>query len=350
MLDLDNFLCRLVEGRVSSALIYAVCAVSVNFSRHPSVMSISTRTYGQRFARLSRRRMIVAPERTACLDRIQTLCFLALYEVGEANGKQAWCDISMLRIFNNFTAWLIQNSAAAYGVMQLAITGDMLSADEHAPVDLAYEYLCIAERELCLGHNLTPSIRCIKIYRPEEAELESTLPSGHVIEMLDLLLKISAFSRKSHTQCDLNTLSADSEFMSHRQALDKFLLCHPEELQVDPEDFCEGAKDLRPQFENLQCSLAWHCCVIMLNRVYLPVPKIWDQANAFPPSHQTVEDKSQLFPVALGPFLEERIKECESSASTICSICNDLMTCEIFLLVCIHYTSNLDCFYFWSAG
>lgn len=84
---------RLTQQKCTQAFLYGVCAVSVKFSRHPSLMSPSGQASRMRFATQARLQMTTPPRAELFLDRIQSLCLLASYEFGEGNGIQAWCDI-----------------------------------------------------------------------------------------------------------------------------------------------------------------------------------------------------------------------------------------------------------------
>lgn len=221
--------------------------------------------------------------------------------------------------------------------MRVAIAGSFLSTHELKNFDLTYGYIRLLERELCLGHSLTPSVMPLSSWKTNPhrvLDAESSLPSGDVDKVLDLLLQIQTFSRKTQTKIEPPSWSVDSEFNSYRQSLDKYMLCHLDEIQLTSETLTEALFDGKSKFQSLHCSLVWHCCVISLNLVYLPIQVAAEAENMTNGiARSSGEDRLLNFPLAPKPFLMERIRACESSASIICDICKDIMSCDYFLLV-----------------
>ncbi len=211
-------------------------------------------------------------------------------------------------------------------------------SEDYHPLKSAHRYLLILEREFCLGHKLTPSIyhpSPSELYPLLESEQETRPGSNHLSDILDLLLRIQTFSREIYSEQSPSPWSVDSEFMIYREALDRILICHSDEFQFTPEELTRTGGDKEVQLENLHCSLAWHCAVILLNRVFLPIPTIPEEESPNLSTSAALQACDRYFPLAPKPFLEERIQACETSASTICDICRDVLDSELFLLVCV---------------
>ncbi|KAJ5498164.1 fungal-specific transcription factor domain-containing protein [Penicillium expansum] len=114
----------------------------------------------------------------------------------------------------------------------------------------------------------------------------------------------------------------NSEFRALQDDLEEYLLRHPSTFR-----FGSNSPSSRPsKQEDLDASISsmiWHCCVIILNRTFLPIPER---------RPQTTEDGGQEppircieFPNAPPLFLKERIYRCESSADAICDISQNVI-------------------------
>lgn len=153
----------------------------------------------------------------------------------------------------------------------------------------------------------------------------------HLIELLELQIRMQRFltiplevSVQSHWQ-------EDSTFRKVQSELDKFLLHFPDEI-------CSTQPVLHRWLDEgcvtpIHCSLTWHCCVILLNRVCLPIRvaqsnEMRDDCDGYVASADQIS-----YPNEPVHFLAERKNACIASASSVATICNEFMTRGNFLPV-----------------
>lgn len=271
--------------------------------------------------------------------------------MGEANGTQAWCDIcestetDLLIVNSILHAELTLLLAAAYALIQIAKISDLVNKESSASIDISLTCLCILERELCLGHDLRPSTIVTPSgshsVRPVEHVDEMT-QAMYLVEILDLMLQIQIFSKESFAAQSEPVWSVRSQFMAYKQTLDRFLIRHSDEFQFASEDNDTAEESLERKIFNLHSSLAWHCSVILLNRVFLPLPHPPSSMMSSLPTLNFPEDNDVQFPLAPKPFVDERVQACQASASRICGLCRDVLDCDIFLLVCAPPQSRIS--------
>lgn len=88
-----DFFDRLKSGSKEVGLLcLAMAAASVRYLGHGAAETESGECKGILFTQKVRIGLL-GPMNRNSVDRIQTLCLLALYEAQSANGAQAWCDL-----------------------------------------------------------------------------------------------------------------------------------------------------------------------------------------------------------------------------------------------------------------
>ncbi|KAF1843688.1 uncharacterized protein K460DRAFT_368549 [Cucurbitaria berberidis CBS 394.84] len=309
-----SFLQQLAQEGCSRAMLFSICATSFKFSRHRSILFKTRAASHQQFAATARRCLIAAPDRNGVLDRVQCLCVLARYEMGESNGLQAWCDIS-----------------TAFTLIRVARADEAHTATNQGAMNRLLMCLQVTERELCLGHNLEPSADSIHHALALSSDPYETHSATQITAILDLMLSIERYSKGPYTAPLTPLWSVDSEFMNHRQALDKYLVQNLPRLQFASEELLQDDDEIGKKLDDLYCALAWHCSVVLLNRVFLP-RIVSRQPHRDSSRESPLPLDSTDFPSVPKGFLAEQIVSCESSALSICDICSNVLDCDSFLI------------------
>ncbi|CAK7235780.1 hypothetical protein SEUCBS140593_009396 [Sporothrix eucalyptigena] len=220
------------------------------------------------------------------------------------------------------------------------------SLSERQSLENAQKYLAIAEAYHCISHTLLPSSYqdnrklCVTSWKtnnrvsPHENELENQHDLASTQQFLDLLhvlVRIKQLCSTPFLQQEPPPWSLDSAFCAVQIELESILVRRVETIRMSA--FNSHSHDESTMVEQTMkterstlCALLWHCCVIILNRTYLPIPERRtpggdDHGGAAPEEVHCVD-----FPSAPYLFVQERIHRCESSASAVFGLCRDLVT------------------------
>ncbi|KGO73525.1 Protein of unknown function DUF3468 [Penicillium expansum] len=239
------------------------------------------------------------------VNNVKTMCVLIDYEASRAHGRQAWIDIAMGR-----------------SLVQLARSHNELDAEQTQVLTVAERYLAIAQASHCLGHRHLQPLSSRPANRPRLECAPCPEDCPHLVELLELLACIHQLCLTPFKEQNPPPWTLNSEFRALQDDLEEYLLRHPSTFR-----FGSNSPSSRPsKQEDLDASISsmiWHCCVIILNRTFLPIPER---------RPQTTEDGGQEppircieFPNAPPLFLKERIYRCESSADAICDISQNVI-------------------------
>lgn len=226
--------------------------------------------------------------------------------------------------------------------MQLARSDCELDTEQTQALVIAERFLAIAQVSHCLGHrHLQPTnSRPAKRPRLECAPCPEDCP--HLIELLEVLASIYQLCLIPFKEHNPLPWTPESEFRALQDELEEYLLRHPS-------TFCFGSNSPsgRPSrsgdLDASISSMVWHCCVIILNRTFLPIPERRAQLaeDGIPePPIRCFE-----FPEAPPLFLKERINRCESSADAICDISKEVIRNGGFYSVSLSLT-----IYLWTVS
>lgn len=207
-------------------------------------------------------------------------------------------------------------------LVQLARSDCDLDTEQTQVLSVAERYLAIAQASHRLGHrHLQPSSsRPAKIPRLECAPCPEDC--SHLVELLEVLACIHQLCLTPLSEQNPLPWTADSEFRALQDELEEYLLRHPSTFRFGS----NSPLSCNSRWGGLDVSISsmvWHCCVIVLNRTFLPIPERRPQTAAEggkKPPVRCVE-----FPEAPPLFLKERIHRCESSADAICGISQDVI-------------------------
>lgn len=311
-----------------------MCAASVRFSRHRFLKTYDLTFLAEMFSLDARQHLVTSPS-SNFVDHLQTLSVLSLFETTRGAGFQAWHDISKFSDTRD-EASLLMMAATASSLLRVVATDLHRAQGSRTALTLVERYVRAAELLQSLGQ------RTLKFHAPgtvlpmaSTPEIENTFNVSEVlISLLSILLRIQHFSDVDYTKHTPAPWALTSTFMSVRHELDRLSLFHGGTISFNPEDFENNLNEENGTGEHILCSLTWHCCVVMLNRIFLPIqlvsPQPGDQTattNTFDPTQVAT------FPTAPRAFLQERITTCINSANSIARICSRILSKGVFFLV-----------------
>ncbi|PHH62087.1 hypothetical protein CDD81_7580 [Ophiocordyceps australis] len=278
---------QLVQRRLSQCLVLAMCCCSLRFSVHTAVRGQRGRSVAQTLAQEARARIGASSCPWQQLDSVRTLCILADYEAGCRRGRRAWMDIALGR-----------------SLVQLAKATDrhLLLPDDAAVLSKAELHLDTMQVLHSLGHaNLEPVLS-------EPASLANHLPSSaaahrslHLVQVLARVVKL--VSSPLAPPC-----TRDSHFQRLQDELDQHLVQHTSTFGLEYFARPESLHAFMP-------SLIWHCCAIVLNRVFLPV------SNGCGAYAQSLD-----YPHAPPLFVKERVRRCDASANAVSNLARQIIS------------------------
>lgn len=209
--------------------------------------------------------------------------------------------------------------AMGHSLVELAKGDVHLDPEQSAALILAERYLAIGRISHGLGHvTLQPGLS----RHNKGAAVQSQRPPCpedcyHLEELLEILSRAHVLCTTPFKHHNPNPWASGSQFRVLQDALEEYLLRHPKTFHFGPgspsHNSCTGDLDASV------ASLMWHCCVIILNRTFLPIPE------RLPGCAESGSVRCAEFPGAPTLFLKERIYRCVSSAGAICEITRDII-------------------------
>ena len=202
---------------------------------------------------------------------------------------------------------------------QLAKLDRDLEAEQIEELAAAEKYLAVAQLTHRLGH---PALLPLcdgppDIPGPETQCILVSEPSPH-LKLLGILVRAYYLWSKPFTEQNPLPWGPRSRFRLLQDELEEYLLRHPDTFRFVLSTPREDSKE--EDLERSVTSLIWHCCVIILNRTFLPIPERTPGEGKGESSVRCVD-----FPGAPPLFLKERIHRCESSADAIFGISRDII-------------------------
>ncbi|KAK7428034.1 hypothetical protein QQZ08_005466 [Neonectria magnoliae] len=296
---------RILDKSISRGLLLAICASSMRFSVHPTARRPQSadlaKLLGEEARSCIHSRALNQPQ----MDNIRTVCILIDFEASRGCGRRAWVDIAMGR-----------------SLVQLARSSVAVKPDLVQVLDAAEQFLTVAELSHSIGHASLQPTRDRKARRPRPDTRLPLFPEGtrRLLELLEALIRISQLCSTPLTEHDPAPWSTDSDFRALQDELEEYLLWNPSIFRMGPKE--PPGKTEQEDNDACMSSLLWHCCAILLNRTFLPIPERCKTANeSQAPLIRCVE-----FPEAPPLFLKERIHRCESSADAICDITQEVIS------------------------
>lgn len=129
---------------------------------------------------------------------------------------------------------------------------------------------------------------------------------------------------------------SSSRFMEIRRQLEAVRLQHPDKFNLDLRQYSQAIpSDGTGPGTQIMCIVVYHCCIIALNKEFLPrgdqgVPVI---GNNILHCATSVDSTSPIFQAAPKFFLQERINTCMDSVVVICNLCCDVVSSKLFIFV-----------------
>ncbi|KAM3437816.1 hypothetical protein NHJ13734_004462 [Beauveria thailandica] len=298
---------HLSSGTMPRCLILAACASAVRFSMHKAVTGPFARRFADSIAREARNCIRISNDVTTQVNTIKSICILVDYSASKAHGRQAWADI-----------------ATGQALIELARLDCEMDAEEGGALNAAERYLAAAQLTHCLGHpRLLPSSPGADGKPKPDAQcttLKRALPD--LVNLLEILVRVYQLQSVPVKEQKPPPWAPHSKYRTLQNELEEHLLHYPDTFRL----FASRPRDSKVHHaDELISSLMWHCCVVVLNRPFLPIMvRISEEGDL----GQSV--KKVYFPGAPHLFVKEKVYRCEASADAIFNISRDIVRANVF--------------------
>ncbi|KAJ3543330.1 hypothetical protein NM208_g3641 [Fusarium decemcellulare] len=272
----------------------------------PSIVC-DTSNLGSYFEQQARNELNSALMNGFTMADLQTYCFLAEYAVnsGYLHGSSAT---------NLFPA-----QALAQSLVQLSRAQQIPDADAQScrALTAVTQYLAITRAILCIGN---PNLHSTQQHPVQNNSSPGRITNTPASERLEILLRVQELCCKPFAQQEPRPWDEKSEFRRVQEELDRFLVRWPGTwASGSSEDSMTNA--FPNDTESHVALLIGHCSVILLNRIFLPIPRRRTGSQA----GQVINVDCVNFPSAPDLFIKERISRCEASVAAICLVCKDMI-------------------------
>ncbi|KAH0593837.1 hypothetical protein MHUMG1_08589 [Metarhizium humberi] len=236
------------------------------------------------------------------------------YDAAKSNGQKAWLNIG-----------LSKSLAQLYRAQGHHAINDLQDLEN---IEM---YLETVETTHCLGHSaLQTSILHRPLAQPASTDQRTRdKPVVRLVNLLKLLIRI----KKHNDTCASTTQGSqpwkiESEFRELQNEVERDRLHYSNTPFPEHEELSEN-EDMADAHAEAMCFLVCHCCDIVLNLRFLPIPEsrstTGQGVDTSPPCIQ--------FPGAPPLFLLERRKRCEASAEAIVCVAQEIVRNGGFFLV-----------------
>ncbi|PQK12787.1 hypothetical protein BB8028_0003g14020 [Beauveria bassiana] len=299
---------HLSSGTMPRCLILAACASAVRFSVHKAINGPSARQFADSIAREARNCIRISNDATTQVNTIKSICILVDYSASKARGRQAWADIAM-----------------GQALVQLARLDCEMDAEGGDALNAAERYLAAAQLTHCLGHPrlYPPCLRPEGKSKPDSkcANLERGSPD--LVSLLEILVRVYQLQSVPVKEQKPPPWAPHSKYRALQNELEEHLLHYPDTFRLFARSRRRDLKE--PDIDELISSLMWHCCVVVLNRPFLPILARTSEEGRI---DQIV--KKVYFPGAPHLFVKEKVYRCEASADAIFNISRNIVRANIF--------------------
>ncbi|KAF3797071.1 hypothetical protein GCG54_00009039, partial [Colletotrichum gloeosporioides] len=255
----------------------------VRFSVHKAVKEPSASRLAKNFERSARCQVDLSSAAGSEPSTVPTYCVLIEYSISRGDGRQAWMDLGKFLV-----------------TIYLEISETMISFS-HCSLQLR----CPTRKD--------------QIDQEHNDGTRSNRFLTQLLELLQLFVRIQHYCSAGFSKQNPPPWSLHSTFRTYQVELEQLVLQRLEQLHPGSSEDEHLPQEQRTQ--SAMCSLIWHCCVICLNRTFLPITErtMLDDVNSGASSRQL------NFPAAPQLFVEERLSRCQASAVAICTICKELV-------------------------
>ncbi|KAJ9642785.1 hypothetical protein H2204_002433 [Knufia peltigerae] len=297
--SVEDFFAKLKSGKKAIArLCLAMAAASNKYLVHSAANSASEGCKGDEYAHQARISLLEMVDGDL-MERAQTLCTLSIYEMHRANGVQAWSDIELARSY----------------IQILNTTHSDISTITEA-LTLAGDFIRTIGLMQTMG-NLRLSCNSLQHQKALSAPVEGRT---RLISLLELFAHIQSFAQSClGPECHAHWL-LDSPYRRLQSKLDEYALQQTDVFNLSQESLQKSIDS--GNIDQIHCTLMWHICVLVLNRGFLPIRGQSD--------HGASDTTPIPYPAAPIHFLKEKENVCEACASTISTICNEVVIRELF--------------------
>lgn len=196
------------------------------------------------------------------------------------------------------------------------------SKDRTDAIKQASRYMHLAGLTLQIGNHSLARVPLLDQHQNNDS-IDPESEYGKLQRLLKLLIQIQQLS----SEPDHPPWHKDSQFQKFQLEIDGHLIRHPEGFSLNG----DALKTLSAGgfFETILSAFVWHCCVISLNRIFLPIPVLKRNLSA----GESNQKYLLRYPSAPNTFLAEKINVCMASATTASILCQELLECGSVMLV-----------------
>ncbi|KAF1732155.1 Filamentous growth regulator 27 [Beauveria bassiana] len=299
---------HLSSGTMPRCLILAACASAVRFSVHKAINGPSARQFADSIAREARNCIRISNDATTQVNTIKSTCILVDYSASKAHGRQAWADIAM-----------------GQALVQLARLDCKMDAEGEDALNATERYLAAAQLTHCLGHPrlYPPCLRPEGKSKPDAKCANLERGSLDLVNLLEILVRVYQLQSVPVKEQKPPPWAPHSKYRALQNELEEHLLHYPDTFRLFARSRPRDLKE--PDIDELISSLMWHCCVVVLNRPFLPIlARISEEGRI----DQIA--KKVYFPGAPHLFVKEKVYRCEASADAIFNISRNIVRANVF--------------------
>ncbi|KAF5009176.1 hypothetical protein FDECE_4620 [Fusarium decemcellulare] len=272
------------------------------FSVHILTRPSDTSNLGSYFEQQARNELNGAMMNGFTMADLYTYCFLAEYAVNSGY------------LLGGSATNLFPAQALAQSLVQLSRAQQIPDADALTAVA---QYLAVTKAILCIGN---PNLHSTQQRPVLNNSSPGRITHTHASERLEILLRVQELCCEPFAQQEPRPWDEKSEFRRVQEELDRFLVRWPGTwASGSSEDSMTNA--FPNDTESHVALLIGHCSVILLNRIFLPIPRRRSGSQA----GQMINIDCFNFPSAPDLFIKERISRCEASVAAICLVCKDMI-------------------------
>jgi hypothetical protein len=230
-------------------------------------------------------------------------------------------------------------SAAASSFASSIDPKENRSQEEVQSIEILKRHAAVAEILSTFGHPRLSIHKTFLSHIPRDSDefnREGVAPNIDLVllKLFDIVLRVHSLLQVDFTKQLPAPWSPTSEFTCIKRELDVLQVRFDAEISFTEEMFLHFLAEENGAGEYLMCSLTWHYCVILMNRVFLPIRVNLGNENGLPGSPMFASMIKKLnFPSGPRSFLQERATACYASANSIVRICNQVLSNDPFMLV-----------------
>lgn len=311
------FFPELIAGHLHRSLVLAMCSYSVRFSAHCADQAafISGLQIDEYLAKAAQKSLDLHElgDQQRHLLQVRTMCILIEYDASQCRGRSAWIYIGKRNqkptIRTNLGGTDLLNTATGKALLQTCREDKSISREEAETIASSEFFLAMTQHTHSLGQpSLQRDLPIDGLYK--DGPSSSNKVPRDLLTQTMLLVRAQQLCSEPLSKQTPRPWFAGSKFGVLQGELEEHILRHPGLPSTMPTG-TGSDKDV----ESWMSLLLSHCCRIVLNKPFLPIP-----VNQTSNEGEKSDGRGHCLSFQGAPslFLMERARRCEASAATIC--------------------------------